>query len=350
MIINREVLLNALRTVKPGLSTKEIIQQAMHVMFMGEYVATFNDVISVLCPFKTDFKCSVNGEEFYKILEGIKEDEVEVDVDKDHIVVNSVKTKAGFSTLVGEQEKVDVMVEKLLEITSKPKFFRSLPKDFIKGMSLCMYNADKDMTKGINRCVAVRENEVFSTDSLRISRYIMDNKVRDELLINGRDVFDLVKYDVVRYGLSSGWVHFQTDDGVIFNCKTMKGEYPYKRVSIWCKVPEPKIEMPPELQDAMRNAAVLATGEVDISKQVEVTIKKNTIICKSEKERGWMVKEIDCSYKGKELTFKINPIFFAQVLESATSLSLTQGGEYPDKAYLSNENFTHIIALPTPDR
>lgn len=350
MIINRSALLDALKAVKPGLSTKEIIQQSMHVMFMGDCIATFNDAVSVLYPFETDFKCSVNGDEFYKVLDGIKEDEVDVVLDGDTIKINSKKTKAGFSTLVGEQEKVDVLVEKLLALTSKPKFFRTLPNDFVKGASLCMFSASKDMTTGVNCCVGVRKNEVFSTDSLRLSRYQMSSKVRDELLIPARDVFELVKYDVVKYGLSEGWVHFQTEDGVTFNCRTMKGEYPFDRIARFFKVPGNEVTLPEELRDVMKNAVVLAAGEVDIAKMVEVTIKKKTITCKSEKERGWMIKEVDCDYKGKELTFNINPIFMVQVLESATTLSLAQGGEYPDKAFLSSENFTHIIALPTPER
>ena len=347
MKINRIELLGALKSVQPGLSKKEIIQQAAHVMFMGKCIATFNDAISVLYPFETDFKCSVNGEEFYKVLEGIKEEEIQISLDGDHILINSKKTKAGFSTLVGENEKVENMVEKILITTNKPKFFRTLPKDFVRGAALCMFNASKDMTSGVNSCVAIRENEIFSTDSLRLSRYTLDSKVKDEMLIPARDVFDLVKYEVTKYGLSDGWVHFQTDDGVIFNCRTMKGEYPFERVNRFFMKMKNEIKVPAELRDIMKNAVVLAAGEVDIAKMVEVTIDNGKIICKSEKERGWMIKEVDCKYKGKKLVFFVNPIFMAQVLESTTTLALMQGGEYPDKAYFTQDNYQHIIALPT---
>lgn len=346
MIISKEDLLQALRSVRPGLSKKEIIQQSLHVMFMGDCIATFNDAISVLYPLKTDFKCSVNGDEFYKVLEGVKEDEVEITVDGDHIKVNSKKTKAGFSTLVGEQEKVDGLVAKLMKTIQAPKFFIPLPKNFIKGVSLCMFAASKDMTQGVNSCVAIRGNEIMSTDSLRLSRYELDSKVKDELLIPARDAYELVKYDVTKYGISDGWIHFRTEDGVTFNCRTMQGEYPYSLIKKYFVPIKDKISLPPELRDVVRNATVLAEGEVDIAKMVDITIKKGTIVCKSSKERGWMIKEVDCNYKGKDLSFSINPVFLAQILETATTLSLVQGGEYPDKAYLTSENFCHIIALP----
>jgi hypothetical protein len=75
-------------------------------------------------------------------------------------------------------------------------------------------------------------------------------------------------------------------------------------------------------------------------------IEKGRIICKSEKERGWLEKEVEFEYEGSPITFFINPIFFAQVLEKATSLFLIQGEEFPDKAVFTRENFQHIIALP----
>ncbi len=350
MKIKKADLLKALRSVKPGLSTKEIIQQAAHVMFMGKCIATFNDAISVLYPFETNFKCSVNGEEFYKVLDGIKEDKIELFLDGDHIKINSEKTKAGFSTIVGENEKVEKMVEKILTTVNKPKFFRTLPKDFIKGVFLCMFSASKDMTSGVKCCVAVKDNQIFSTDNLRLSRYELDSKVKDIILIPARDAYELVKYEVVRYGLSEGWVHFQTEDGVIFNCRTMTGEYPFDRMITFFGKQKNEITVPSELKDIMKNAVVLADGEVDIAKMVEVTIDKGKIICKSEKERGWMIKEVDCKYKGEKLSFFVNPIFMAQVLESVTTLALVQGKEHPNKCYFTQDNYQHIIALPTMEK
>ena len=350
MKLVKDELMKALKAVKPGISPKEIIQQATHVMFMGNCIATFNDAISVLYPFKTDFKCSVNGDEFYKVLEGIKESEVEITFEKDQIKINSKKTKAGFSTLVGENEKVEPTVEKIMKITGAPKFFRSLPKDFVKGISLCMFSASKDMTSGVNSCVAVKDDKVYSTDRLRLSRFTLSNKVKDEMLIPARDTFDLVKYDVTKYGMSEGWIHFQTDDGVIFNCRTMKGEYPFSRIdSFFHEKLKNEIKVPNELKEVMINATVLAAGEIDINKMVEVVIEKGKITCKSEKERGWMTKQIDCSYKGNTVSFVVNPIFMSQVLESATTISVVQGKQYPDKCYFTQEGFQHAIALPTPD-
>ena len=66
MEVNKEELLKILIAVKPALSKKEILLQMSHIIFTGEDVATFNDTLCIIHPYKTDFKCSVQGEEFYK--------------------------------------------------------------------------------------------------------------------------------------------------------------------------------------------------------------------------------------------------------------------------------------------
>ena len=346
MKINREELLKVLIAVRPGIAKREIIQQATHVIFTGDAVATFNDQICIVYPLQTDLHCSVQGEEFYKALESINETEVEIIAGEKEIKIISKKTKAGLSTLVGEKEKVESLIEDLRKRTDVKKFWKKLPKDFVQGVFLCTFTASKDMTTGVRCCVAIKDNEIYSTDNLRVSRYKLASSV-EEMLIPARDAAELTKYEVTRYGKTEGWIHFITEDGVMFNCKTMVGDYPYVSLSRFFIEPTNEMVLPKELSEAMKAAAVFAAGDVDVTKMVEMKIKGSTLNCRSEKERGWMEKEIDLkkSIKG-EVYFYINPIFLAQILDKATSFFLVQGGEFPDKCIFFNENFCHVIALP----
>ena len=124
MKINREELLKVLQAVKPGIAKREIIQQATHAIFTGDAVATFNDQICIVYPLKTDLHCSVQGEEFYKALESINEVEVEIIAEENQVKIISKKTKAGLSTLVGEKEKVESLIEDLRERVNVKRFWR----------------------------------------------------------------------------------------------------------------------------------------------------------------------------------------------------------------------------------
>ena len=351
MKLNRPKLLNILAAAKPGLAKKEIIQQAAHFIFTGDAVATYNDLICIVYPYETDFRCSVHGEEFYRVLDSIKEDEVDIAVEDGQLLINSKKTKAGLSTLVGDEERVEKMIDSLREKTSGRKFWKNLPDGFSNGVFLCMFAASKDLTTGVRCCVAVKDDRIYSTDSIRLSRYIMDDEIEGEMLIPATAAYELVKYPIEKYGYSEGWVHFLTKDGVEFNCRTMVGVYPYNNIVKFFRDPREEITLPEELKDVLKVAAMLATGDVDTAKSVEITIDKDKITCKSEKERGWMIKTVDLEdYDGRKIIFWINPILFAQILEKTTSFFVVQKEDFPDKAYFTTDSYQHVIALPSEEK
>jgi len=347
MKVNRNELLQVLSAARPALAKKEIIEEAVRFIFFGDILATYNDAICISVPFKTDFTCSVHGEELYKILSSIKDDEVDLKVEDNQLKITAKKTKVGMTTIVGEKERVSTLIEKLTADTKKKGFWKKLPKDFITGVSLCMFSASKDMTTGVRCCVAIKDNTIYSTDNLRISKYIMSENT-EEMLIPARDVVELIKYSVVKFGISEGWVHFITNDGVMFNCRTMSGEYPFTSIARFFQAPRNEINVPSTVREIMLAAAVVAEGDVSVAKIVEVSIEKGKLLCKSEdKGKKWMENEVDIEgYEGDKVTFYINPIFFSQILEKSTSLYLIQGEEFPDKAVFTNDNFTHILALP----
>ncbi len=354
MKLNRNELLKAIAVVKPGIASKEIIQQMVHIIFMGDYIASYNDNISVIAPFKTDFKTSVHGEEFYKAIDIVNEEEVDISIDKALLKIKSKRTKAGMSTIVGENEKVEERITDLIARTNAKRFWKTLPEDFLAGVSLCMFCTDKDMTRGVTTCIAVKGGELFSTDNFRASKYVMKNKM-DDMFIPSISALHLVKYNVTKYGTSEGWIHFKTEDGILFNCKTMIGVYPFESMMDFFREPSDEIILPKELQEAMKAASAFAEGEVDIAKSVEITIEKNILTCRSEKDRGWIEKEIVLEKPvRKKLLFYINPIFLDQILNRTTSFFIASRKEdpeepLPDKAIFTSENFQHVIALPTED-
>jgi DNA polymerase III sliding clamp (beta) subunit (PCNA family) len=347
MKVDRKKLLELLSLAKPALSKKEIVEQTVHFIFTGEDIAAFNDELAITVPYVTDFSTSVKGEELYKILSSIKEDEVDLSVEDNQMRISSKKTKAGLSTLVGEKERVTDLIERLKQVTKGKKFWKKLPEDFIEGIYLCMFSASKDMTTKVKCCIAVKDDLIYSTDNLRISKFVMSDVV-DEMLIPVRDAMELVKYDVTNYGFSDGWIHFQTKDNVMFNCRTMEGEYPYASINRFFKEPTKEITVPEELEEVMKAAAIVAEGDVDVAKMVEVHIEEGKITVRSEdKGRKWMTKEIEIEgFEGDKITFFTNPIFFAQVLKKSTKLWLIQNDEYPDKCCFNSENFYHVLALP----
>jgi HSP20 family molecular chaperone IbpA len=343
MKINKNDLLAVIQKVKPGVSKKEIIEQAGHLIFSNDEVATFNDQICILHPFTCEFPFSVKEAEFTKVLSGISESEIDLTLKDGNLNIKSKSTKASLSTIVGEESKVEHLIAQLKTNISATDFFKPLPKEFIDGLYLCAFSANKDVATGVRACVAVKGDTILSTDGIRASSYVMD-KTMDEVLIPAKDAMELIKYAVVSYGISENWIHFKTEDGIIFNCKTMKGDYPHKQVLSIFEDVEPDMTFPAELKEAVGSVTILAEGDMDINKMVRITIEKNLITVKAEKERGWIEKTVAFEYAGEPITFIINPIFFTQILALASGFNLVKG-----KAQFASENFVHIMALPQED-
>ncbi len=343
MKVQKAELISALAKVKPGLAKKEIVEQATHFIFANGEIVTFNDQLCIMHPFDSDVEFSVKGEEFFKIINNISEEEFTMTVDDSTVKIKSKSTKASLSTIVGETATVTHLIEKIKAEIAGKDFWKPLPKNFIEGLYLCAFSASKDLATGVRACVAIKGETAYSTDGLRASMYVFGSKV-DELLIPAKDALELSKYKVKEYGISENWVHFRTKDGIIFNCKAMKGDYPYKAVHALFEDDEPAVSFPETLKDAVNAVIILAEGDVDINKVINVDVSSGKITCKAEKERGRIEKTVSFDYKGDDFSFVINPIFFNQILQHATGLNL-----YEEKAMFSSDNFWHVVALPVED-
>jgi len=214
-----------------------------------------------------------------------------------------------------------------------------LPADFVKGLFLCMFSASSDMTKGILTCVHIDGKKVNSSDEVRISEYTMETAIDKEVLIPARNVVELVSFDIKDYCINENWAHFKTSEGVIFSSRIMAGDYE-KDFSPFLDVDAEAFELPEGFKDIIESITFMTEGDVNIDKVVNLQIKDKKIICRAEKEIGWIEKEVEFNFD-HNVTIQINPNFLSQVLEKATKL---KAGE--DRALFESGNFKHVIALP----
>lgn len=344
MKVNRNDLLAVLSKVTPGLAKKEIVEQMAHIIFTKEYIATYNDMICIIHPFECDIEFSVKGDEFFKLLNGISESEITLELSDGNILVKSKGTKAKLSTVVGESAKVQHLVSAIRSEISVSDFYKPLPQEFSNGTYLCSFAANKDLATGARSCVAIKDDGVYAADNIRASMYVMD-KAMSSMLLPAKTVAELAKYNAVEYGITENWVHFRNKDGVNFSSKMMKGDYPFDAVSSIFSDNEPILQFPKELKDLVSSVTMFAEGDIDINKMISVKITKNLITLFAEKERGSIEKYMAFEYTGEPISFLINPIFFTQVLNYATNFVLA--GEHT--AQFVSDNFYHILSLPMED-
>ena len=104
MKVKKSELVDALSKVKPGLAKKEIVEQATHFIFSQGEIITFNDQISIMHPFDCDFDFSVKGEEFFKIVSGITEEEIDLSLKDNTLHIKSKTINIRMANVLRRQQ------------------------------------------------------------------------------------------------------------------------------------------------------------------------------------------------------------------------------------------------------
>ena len=308
MKINTKELLNALTTVKPGLSNRELIEQANSFAFIDGRVVTYNDEISVSHPIKNlDITGSIKAEELYKFLNKIKAEEIDVSMTETEIIFKSGKSKAAF--LLEQEIKLD-----LEEISAKKKW-KKLPKDFMKHVQFVAPSASKDASTAALTCVHVRADGVVeATDRYRVASY-KGNEGLDEFLLPSDIVSIVAAMNPSKIFVEKQWVHFKSDTETIMSCRIFSAEFP--QVDPILKMPKDsmKIEFPEKVKEVIEKATIFAKRQFSFEEFIYLTLSKNSIKVEALSEAARFEETIKCDYKGAEFAFKTNPNLFLDILK-----------------------------------
>jgi len=329
-------LVRTLKMVMPGLGGKSVIEQANHFVFTPKRIVTFNDQICVSHPFPcgdiTPF--SAPSDELFSILSGIKEEEIEVTISEGKMKIETESTTAEIS--IKEEGHIFSNIKFLddIEITVREE----IPEGFIEGVKLCLFSVSRDITRGFLSCVSINEDSVLSSDDCRISWYKMKGKMRS-VLIPLVSASKLIQYEVKQFIIDSSWIHFFTEDNVVFSSRILSDEFPECAEAF--EVEGVNLSLPKEMKDAITSTSIFSEGMTELDRVISIDVKKGKISCKSENQTGKLIKKMKIDYDGPEFSFYANPFFMSQVLEHLTKITVGKS-----KALFSSGSFLHVMALP----
>jgi DNA polymerase III sliding clamp (beta) subunit (PCNA family) len=333
--MNTKNLIKALEIVKPGLASKEIVEQTTSFAFISGRVVTYNDEISISHPIDSlDLEGAIRAEELYKLLPKLNDD-VEITVASSELLVKSKRTKAGFRL----QKEVKLPLSELGTIDN----WEPIPDGFIEALRFVMFSASKDMSKPVLTCVNVRQDGYMeSSDDMRITRHKFAGWDLPTCLIPVTTVRSLVTYKIkeVTMGDSEGWIHFRTDAGTIFSCRLLQEVYP--DISGFMKVKGTEIRLPKSLTDILDRTIVFCSVKHDLDYEVTTSLVGNKMTIRSEGEAGWFEETVNSRYKGDPMSFIANPIFLMSMAEKNPKVTLD------DKTIrFEDEDWEHVMVLCT---
>lgn len=344
MKVQRKVLLEILNKIRPGVATKDQIEGGTHFIFEGDRIFTFNDQISISSPSPINLNCSVPSQELHTLLNKLTDEEIDLELKDGNLKITAQKTKASLFVL-NETESLKLI--RSLDLETLNLWF-TLPKDFLDGISLCMFSVSKDTTLGWMSCVCVSEDMIFSTDDVRITKFKMCEKIENAFFLPLSSIKHLINFIPIKYCLRDGWVHFCGENNTIFSIRMLDLAQPEENIENFFSIEGVKLFLPEneEFKRAIDRAGIIEDKELEFDRKVYIEIKGENVIIKSQKEGvGWIEEKIVLSSydENLDISFRINPSFLKVVMEIMPSLTMVVG---ENKCLLTSANFQHILALP----
>lgn len=338
MIVNRKELLQILDVVKPGLSSRDIVEHLGDFIFTGENVVTYNDNLFISHPLETDGSFMVAATVFHSILSKISDKEVRIIVSKDKI---KVKTQNDKVEILTSQDEDFMKLIGSWYVPESDKEFKEVPDDFLRGLRLCSFSASKDETEKYLKFIFVGGDKVVSSDDVRISIYKMEDEFKGFFLLHPSVAQELVTYKVEKYFIKEPWIYFLCENSVLFCSRIVLGDYP--DVTSYFEFEGLEFEMPKDISECIEKTLVIIDERFEIDKEIDVSIKKDKLTCVGKGPLGVIKSSMKLDFEVEDLSFRVNPIFLLEAMQNKDMMFKIS--EDRQLILFQSDNFQHLMAL-----
>lgn len=305
MKIKKDNLIKALQLVMPGISQTSTGQESCFIFTEEGYVVAYNDEIFCSHPIEVDFTGAVPAKEFLSLLNKTTKAEIELKAQKGTLEIKG-SGKAGLRL----EDKITLPINEMG--LPEEEDWLELPETFCEAVKFCLFTCSKDATKPILTCLHVFNDYVESSDNHRITRHQMKVAKKGymkELLIPFNAAKNLVNLDLESYAVTEGWLHFKTNQDIVFSCRVFEDDFP--DFDEFLDVEGEEIEFPKNLNEILDRAAVMSNGE-----RVTISIDDNEIEVSTKGDNGWFKEDTKIKYAGEAIEFDIAPEFLKTILKS----------------------------------
>jgi DNA polymerase III sliding clamp (beta) subunit (PCNA family) len=342
---NRKEFIKLLKDASPGLECTLSILPGMNCyLFKHNKLITFNDYLALTIDFPSELNCAIPATEFLKILTSMTGEEITIAQKEKYIHISSGKSNCRL--LIQDED----IYKRYLDIfPDKPKW-SSLPAQFISSMSSCII---KNIPPHIQEKVGgvyIKDNEIFSTDTILINQVKMEESM-EALWLSNRLVTELSKYlDMTSYLYYNSWVHFKNDKIVFSGRKLMEDLYPLALVKSSIEahsINGLKGTLPEGFFEAVKRASIFGKEE-DGAKVIKITFNKEELLIESKSPFGEFEEKLDCpGEEWAQTTINVDAFKVGQLTlaEKDTIFYLGYLKEVPSMIVFSSGKSTRILVL-----
>lgn len=305
MKTNRADFAAKLQSVRPGLASKEIIDQSTSFVFYNDKIYTFNDELYCSIDSPVSIEGAVSANELINLLEKLKEDEVDVSVEDGKIIIKGNNRRGGINL----NSDIKLPIQSINENIE----WDLLPEKFIPGLDIVRHCAGSDEAQFVLTCVHFNPEYIESCDNFQITRFDVDTELEfEDFLIRAEAIKNFINSGITHIGIDTNWVHFMNSHNLHIACRKYTEDYPDWASVLDCEGEE--IVFPEGLIEAIEKAEIFSQDNLT-SNTIRLTLTPGKIKIYGEGAKGFFEEECVCNYQGREINFNTSPKLMKDICE-----------------------------------
>lgn len=299
------------------------------VLFRGNTICAMGDGRMAVIKTKLNINAAVMADKLLNVAKQLPNGNVSLIAKNKSLDLRVGGFKASF--LFASDDKVNETIGKLDKInTASAGKYKPLPNDFVEGLFLCLFSADKPAASNYS-FLCLDGKDCFSTDNYRVSWYKFSDTIFDEKTLLSVDaVADLLEAcsnaGLTGIKKTESWVFFKSGDS-LFGMMRGFGDFPDTAKAFNKKSKNMKYVELPNMTDAIKRVSVIEDSPFLFDKHMKMSFSNNNVTLECQtKETGKTQEIIDITgYEDEPFSIVINPIFLLAVLRHSTTMTYFDG-------------------------
>jgi hypothetical protein len=337
MLVARSGLLNALESIMPGISSRDMVEQGTCAVFMGDRVCSYND--EIFCEYKLEDALNINGAvpiaPLRSMLHKLKEDSVDIRIEGSELLI---KGKSGRESGIRIDEKIALPIEKV----DKPEKYKKLPDTFAQAVLRAASCASTDSGLYNITCIHLTAKHLEATDNNHAIRYYMDLPIADPSMVRATSLAQIKLASPKSISITQSWVHFKNNLGLRMSIRkdATGGAHKYPDLTKLLEFKGKSITLPKSIGEACERAEIFSAEDAEMNLvKVEIAPGK-PLRLRADGSSGWYQEKKEIEYDGPELKFMISPQLLAALVSESHPCKVDG-----HRLIMKSDSFSYVVAL-----
>jgi DNA polymerase III sliding clamp (beta) subunit (PCNA family) len=303
----------------------------MYFYFTGNHVVTYNNIVSIQHPLKTNFVGFVKAHDFFNFVSKVTVDEIVTKLEKGKLKLKAGKLQATLPTI--NDADVTKRIEAIAKQASGLKWLK-LPDNFGEAINLCKFAASKNESDQTLTCIKLEGTDCIAADNSRAAYNKLAKPIKP-MFLKATEVKALLDIKPTGYSLNKSWLFFRNKTGCTFSIRSVQGVYPDFLSSF--KFEGKTVEIPDAILEGVDVASIFTD---DDTPKINISVANGMCTISVASANGEFTYPHPIKYKGDDFAFSIAPDFLVEMMKHSTEIIVDEG-----RAKIISGDFQMVISL-----